>query len=86
MKLFKEGRGSPATLSISDLPCGRIMWEKENMSLEVNSSYNVAGTKVWLYKRGKTDKELAPGGQRFCVNKEGTISPQNKSSLNLGYD
>ena len=62
-----------------------ILWEEEGMSLEADCGKTETNTIVFLYKGGKTDDDLRPGGQKWCVNEDGTVSPENAKHMVLGH-
>ena len=55
------------------------------MSLEADCGKMDIDTIVFLYKGGKDDKALRPGGQRWCINENGTVSPVASRHMVLGY-
>lgn len=79
-------RGVPCSLRIegAESSC-RLMWDESGMSLEADCGKTDIDTIVFLYKGGKDDSHLTPGGQRWCVNRDGTVSPIQNKHMVLGY-
>ena len=49
-----------------------MLWD--GYSLEADCGKTTENTIIFLYKGGKDDASLQPGGQTWCFNKDGTIS------------
>ena len=55
------------------------------MSLEADCGKSDTDTIVFLYKGGKDDSALRPGGQTWCINRDGTVSTTTARDMVLGY-
>ena len=59
--------------------------DESGMSLEADFVQTDVDTIVFLYKGGKDDSHLTPGGQKWYVNRDGTVSPIAAHHMVLGY-